>query len=82
MNKGRTNDYIRVFKSLISKARKHGISLNHKSSMFDFEIGAIRAFQIVFTNSKAKCCLFHFSQNLMRKLDKICLKTIYIDNKE
>ena len=59
--------------------------------MFDFEIGAkgcvynsihFELFRFVFTNSKANGCLFHFSQNLMRKLCKIGLKMIYIYNKE
>ena len=49
--------------------------------MFDFEIGAIRGFQNVFPNDKARGCLFHFSQNLFRKIDKIGLKTDYIENK-
>ena len=38
MNKRRTNDYIRLLRALISEARKHFISLNPKSCMFDFLI--------------------------------------------
>ena len=54
MNRRRTKDYATVCKVLKKEARKHGLRLNPKQCMFDFELAAIKAFKTIFPDCITK----------------------------
>ena len=43
--------------------------------MCDFEEGFIKAVEELYASVKVKCCLFHFTQNIVRKAKEIITKT-------
>jgi hypothetical protein len=82
MHRRRVRDYEIVCKVLKREAQKNGFTLQPKFCMFDFEIGAISAFRNMFPSMKPIGCLFHFGQNLMRRLGNLGLKTEYSNNED
>ena len=82
MHRRRTKDYEKVFLALKQEGLKHGLNLQPKQIMTDFELAAIKAFKNSFIGIKSKGCLFHFGQSLMKHLANIGLKKRYEDNED
>jgi len=59
--------YVRVFEEL----KRHQDNLQPQSILTDFERPAINAFQVSFPDSEHRGCFFHFSQNILRKINDI-----------
>ena len=54
--------------------------MNQQMFMLDFEIGVISAIKSLFAASIIKCCNFHFSQCIWRKVQSVGLKKDYGNN--
>jgi hypothetical protein len=79
MHRRRTKDYEKVLLALKQEGLKHGLYLQPKQIMTDFELAAIKAFKNSFIGIKS---LFHFGQSLMKHLANIGLKKRYEDNED
>jgi len=50
--------------------------------LVDFERAAMNSFSAAFINASISGCYFHLNQSLLRKVNEIGLKTIYVQNDE
>ncbi len=71
INRRRKKDYEKVCKASLKEARKHGLSLNPKHCMFDFELAVIKAFKTIFPDCIPKGCTFHLGQSMMRHIGSL-----------
>jgi hypothetical protein len=77
MTRRRQKDYITLIKALKRGSRRLNLTLDPKSIMTDFELGAMNAFKRQFPTIKVMGCMFHFGQSLMKKVNNLGLKGIY-----
>ena len=81
MKKRKCSDYNQVFKAIRREARSLDLELNPQKITIDFEMAAKKSFQKHWPNATLKGCMFHFGQNLYKRLVKLGLKTAYDDPK-
>lgn len=74
--------YLRFFQELIELGETSGYSLSPPLILSDFEQAVISASQIKFPNTVNKCCFFHFSQNLWRRIQSAGLSVEYGTNED
>jgi hypothetical protein len=77
MHRRRTGDYKKILKALVKASSK---VLAPKFITTDFESAAIKGFKAVFSGIQSKGCMFHFGQNLMKRLGVLGLKSKYAED--
>ena len=86
MSKKSGKDYRAVFASLSSLAKQSSSSPNAPLKLteivVDFERAVWTAAQTVFPNVKIMGCAFHWSQCLFKRLKKLGLAPLYVENRE
>lgn len=65
--------YVRMFRAIVDLRP----NVQPETFMMDFEKASINAFATVFPNSGITSCLFHFSQNIYRKVVELGFKERY-----
>jgi hypothetical protein len=71
--------YSTFLNAVIIQCDSMGLSLQPEIVVLDFETAAHNAFKLSFPLVMVRCCGFHFSQAVFRKLTQLGLKNRYVD---
>ncbi|CAG8771950.1 390_t:CDS:2, partial [Dentiscutata heterogama] len=74
--------YLRFFQELIELGKTSSYSLSLPLILSDFEQTIISVSQIKFSNMVNKCCFFHFTRNLWRRIQFAGLSVEYGTNED
>lgn len=75
-----TATYVTLFRMIQDECFEQGLIFNPESFTIDFEKAMISAINIIFPRTVILGCLFHFSQCLRRKVQKLGLTCQYAEN--
>ncbi|CAF4099861.1 unnamed protein product [Adineta steineri] len=72
--------YSTVLEALVLYAQTNNVILNPTSILIDFEQAAFNAFKKLFPNANILFCHFHFAKNIMKRLKKLQLYNIGLND--